>query len=511
MKHYLPTSRILLCLVAILFALPLSAAEALSPEENQAVLKRLLPRPTKVEFFNAPEVVFDNTLTLQIELAAADDSVQSKTLKIFKNHFGHEPAVRVAVKADAPQAKDAYRIAASGKIVTISAADFSGVRYALSTLRQMAESNHDGMKFVAYSIPETKIEDAPAMSFRGIHICWFPETRFKRIEQAVRLAAYYKFNYAVIEFWGTFPSEKHPNLSWKEFEGKPEDIKRLVSLGKELGITLIPQYNIFGHASGSRWGSLKHVPLDRHPEYQPLFEPDGWTWCLSNPSTREVLLDIVLELYEMFDRPPYFHVGCDEAGEAECRRCLREDYKKLFEEHLLYFHKILAEKNCKMMMWEDMLLSKSDPRWKDYEVRANKHTVGLVEKLPKDIVMCDWQYAAPKEKENWATMRYLKELGFPVLACPFTNMAGMRSQGKTIGEAGLDGMLCTTWHHMRGNDMYRIFSMGGQVTWHAGPNYPGVWEMIFAIHLRQIGWDMQNDDYRDTGHVDWQLRPETSL
>ena len=485
------------------------AAELPGPE-TAALKKRLLPMPQKIVFRDGPEVVLDETLTLNVELAETDAEAKSVVETVFERQFGATPRVVVSVNIDVPRAPEAYRIRAGGKTTTLSAADLRGIRHALATLRQLAEANHDGVTLVSYQIPEMEIDDAPTMAFRGLHLCWFPETRYARIEQAVRLAAYYKFNHVVIEFWGTFPSAKHPNLSWREFEAGPEEIKRLVAVGRELGITLIPQFNLFGHASGSRGGSYKHVPLDRNPEYQPIFEPDGWTWCLSNPATREVLTDIVLEMYEMFDHPPYFHIGLDEALPPECRRCLRSDYKTLFLEHLLYFHRLLSDKKCRMMVWHDMLISGNDARWKGYVANANQYTAGMAEKLPCDIIICDWQYGPPKEKDEiWPSMRYFKELGFTVLACPWENTPGMRSQGVTVADAKLDGMLCTTWHHLRGDDMYRILSMGGQVTWHAPPNYPGVYPNVFGMHLRQIGWDMPVEDYRDTGRVDLQIPRET--
>ncbi|MDR0869164.1 MAG: beta-N-acetylhexosaminidase [Planctomycetaceae bacterium] len=495
----------------LLFAVPfgLCFAAPLSPAEQAAFKKRLLPQPQKIEFTGNADVVLDSTLTVNIELGVGDSSAAQKVKTLFKQFFGTEPKIVVAKTDGVPAASEAYRISATGKTLTLSAADFAGIRYALYSIRQLAEYNHDSEHLTAYFLPEVKITDAPAMKFRGIHICWFPESRAARIEQAIRLAAYYKMNYAVLECWGTFPSVKHPEIGWEGKKAKIEDIRRLVKTGKELGITLIPQFNLFGHASGSRGGSLKHTPLDRHPELLPLYEPDGWTWCISNPATKTVIADIVLEMYEAFDKPPFFHVGFDEAGAPECRRCLRTDYTQLLKEHLLYFHKLLAQQNCRIMMWHDMLLDTADPRWNGYTVCGNKKTAAILDELPKDIVICDWQYGTGKEKdETWATQRYFKEKEFTVLACPYEDTSGMRSQGRNIVDAKLDGMLCTSWHHLYGQNFYKIFSMGAQVMWHAPPDYPGVWSEVFGRHLRQIGWDIPITDYRDSGWLDWQLPPE---
>ena len=486
-------------------------AAELSESETAVLKKRLIPTPKHVLFIDGPEVVLDKTTTVEIELAMSDTNAQAKTMASFRRCFAAEPIVRVTVKETFPKEPEAYQIKAAGKTVTISAADFAGVRHAFSTLRQLAESNRGTEQIVDYRIPEMTIDDAPAMAFRGLHICWFPETTPFRIEQALRLAAYYKFNYLVVEFWGTYPFASHPELCWQEFKTSPEYVKKLVALGKELGVTMIPQFNLFGHAAASRESTGKHAILDLHPEYQPLFEPDGWVWCLSNPATRKTIADVVLELYEVFDKPAYFHIGCDEAyTPAECRSCRRADYPTLFKEHLLYFHKLLAERNCRMMMWHDMLIQKSDPRWQGYIAVGNSKTAGLLDQLPKDIVICDWQYGAPKENETWPTMRFFKEQGFTVLACPWENAPGTRSLGKMIPEAALDGMLCTTWHHMHGGDIMRMFAVGAQVTWRAD-EAPGFERHIFNMHLRQVGWDIPVQNYRNTGHVDWQVAPENFM
>ena len=57
--------------------------------------------------------------------------------------------------------------------------------------------------------------------------------------------------------------------------------RRLANLGKDLGVTVVPQMQVFGHASLSRSCSTKHSTLDMHPEYEPLFEPGGESLAVS--------------------------------------------------------------------------------------------------------------------------------------------------------------------------------------------------------------------------------------
>ena len=65
--------------------------------------------------------------------------------------------------------------------------------------------------------------------------------RVEQIERAIRLAALLKFNYAILEPWGMYKSEKHPWWSWPKPTMTKGEIRRLVKIGKDLGITLIPQ------------------------------------------------------------------------------------------------------------------------------------------------------------------------------------------------------------------------------------------------------------------------------
>ena len=476
-------------------------------DTDPILLKRFIPRPKNVKLNDDREVIFDDKLSVEIELRNADNGVKKKTSDLFKQYFNIIPTVSVIQKLDAP-AGEAYKIKASGTFVTLSASNFIGIRYACNTLRQLAEVHSKTGDFAYYSIPETEIDDAPAMAFRGLHLCWFPETETIQIEQYIRWASYYKFNHIIIEFWATFPFASHPEFNWQEYSATPGDIRRLVKLGKELGVTLIPQLNIFGHASGSRGGSGKHAPLDFFPEFQSLFEPNGWVWCLSNPATRKLLTDIVLETLEAFDYPPYYHIGGDEAdGAAECRSCRHSDYKALLIDHLTFFHKLLAEKNCRMMMWHDMLIQSNDPRWKGYVANGTPRMNGVLNALPKDIIICDWQYGSPKENETWPTMPYFKKQGFQVLACPWNNVENIKSLGETVVKTDLDGLLCTTWHSPSYNQLLNIMMYGAQATWSTTP-YTSVNGTMGMRHLRQIGWDIPNKKYQNTGVHEWQVRPD---
>ena len=390
--------------------------------------------------------------------------------------------------------------------IEISAATLQGVKYAMHTLRQAAERESRGVKLVGYWLPALEVRDDPALGFRGLHLCWFPEQSATFIEHQIRLAAYYKFNYVVIESWGTFRSEKNPWLGWPDGKMTKEEVIRLRTIAEDLGVTLIPQFNVFGHAAGSRIRSGKHASLDFSPEYQPLFEPEGgWNWCLSNPETFKVQSEMICEMLEAFGNPPFFHIGCDEAEAPSCPDCISQPYSELFVRHLTSICELLARNGARAMMWHDMLLEKGDQRWKGFYANGTSQTAD-VSRLPKSIVVCDWFYGGPCG--NYPTLDYFKEEGFDVLTCPKSDTGGILSQGQYARKAGLFGVLGTTWADYYGKTFVSNISQLADAVWSINPRPLPSWHSIrlsFATHLRHVGWDMGISDYRDTGFYDLQV------
>jgi hypothetical protein len=321
------------------------------------------------------------------------------------------------------------------------------------------------------------------------------------------MAAYYKFNYVILEQWGTYQSRVAPWLSWPNPPMTKKAIKRFVALSKELGVTLIPQLNIFGHASFSRNVSGKHATIDIRPEYRPLFEPvAGWNWCLSNPETRKLINAMIIELLEDFDNPPFFHIGCDEAHKPSCPECCKQPYSELLVDYIGSVHKMLAERGVRAMMWQDMLLEKGDPRWRGYKANGTAETAKAAETLPKDIVICDWYYKKPRQ--NYESYAYFKSLGYDHLACPWDNRSGIIAQAKAVKEAGTFGVLATIWNHYWGHNLANIYVATSSMAWNTDATPPTGLNR-FKTHFREVGWDSKLKKYRQFGIFHTQVPPTT--
>ena len=246
--------------------------------------------------------------------------------------------------------------------------------------------------------------------------------------------------------------------------------------------------------------------LDITPEYEPLFEPGGWNWCLSNPETQRVLRELIAEMHENFGNPPYFHLGCDEAQAQTCPECVKTPNSVLVCRHITGLAEFVKSRGARPMIWHDMLLARGDPRWKGFVHCGNKETATLADTLPKDVIICDWQYSYGDMKEkrmDWPTMAYFKEKGFPVAGCPWRNYNAMKPMADYISKIGGFGFIETTWHHLRGSEWQQMYMSASRAAWGSDVSH-GV---SFQTSLRLVGHDMKVTDYLDTGYLNYQVPP----
>jgi len=488
--------------VAILIA---GSAIAASAEDLAFARPQVIPAPTNLTYEAAVAVQLDAACAFTVR---CQDAVASKWAA---DHAERWFGVRPNVTADLtpPQGlvgSEAYALSASPGRIEIRATSLAGVRHAMSVLRQAALRNTSGGARSGFWLPALEVADAPKLAFRGLHVCWFPETPVSQVERLIRMAGYYRFNFVVLESWGTFRSERYPWWGWPDGKMTKAEIRRLRAIAADLGVTLVPQFNVFGHAALSRAKSGKHAVLDLHPEYQSLYEPDGWNWCLSNPETLKVVRDLVVEMHEAFGNPPFFHLGCDEAHAPGCPRCrAAQPYESLLERHLVDLNALLKSRGAQPMIWHDMLLDRNDSRWKPFYHHGNRYSAEMLERLPRDIVICDWYYGRNYGKEsvpkNYSTLAHFSSLGFPTVTCPWNDPKSTASLGRYAAEHHLFGMLGTIWHHTYNEELPRtILSAVAAAAWGTPAASGG-----FATHWRQIGWDVGVSDYRECGYVSEQL------
>ena len=494
--------------------------------EKRILLKSLVPVPREISFEDAPDFVIREKAPLLLRFGGKKEllpAAEKMVLDSFKAFWNRTVKIKIETAKKGIPVKEGYSITVEKSLLTISFSTLEGLRNALKTLRQLAEPVRNKARTEDFALVACTIKDSPAFDFRGIHFCVFPETKLFDLEKKVRLAAYHKYNYAVIEVWGVFPFASHPEMCWKDRKIDLTELKRIIHVGKELGITLCPQFNLLGHAAAARGSTGKHAFLDFAPELQTLFEPGGWTWCLTNPYTRQTLADIVLELMDFFENPPYFHIGCDESLDfASCRTCRKSNREKLLLDHITFFDELIRSRGARAIIWHDLLVEGGQGTPFEGYIAFGREEDGLgklVKRLPKDIIIADWQYGYPQgadgKEPHWPTGKVFRDAGLDVLACPWLETRGIVSQAETAVKRKYLGLLETTWHQTHNYpQVYAQFTVAANAAWRGGGTnvaLTGPWSgysIATHRHMREVCQDMGVTRYEETGFTEYQVFPD---
>ncbi len=328
--------------------------------------------------------------------------------------------------------------------------DNNGITVAANTEKGLSQ----GIKMLAVlyrkygsNIPALNIQDAPAIKFRGTHICIFnpldgtekDDTSPASVKELILNVALAGYNYVFLEFWGMFPYKKMPYACWPHSEYTRPVVEDLISyIIDKLHITPLPCQNLTSHAGWSRIASRKHVVLDQRPDLSDMWIPGGWCFATENPDTKEFLKNVMDDLIETFRNPPYFHVSCDKCfgfGSTEEDRTKPAD--GLFMTHLCNLNTYLQSKGVRMVMWGDMLYSSMDSLyWKPNPIIADQ--------LPKNILINIWTHN--DVGEYWADIDYFESRGYETIYSPFINKKGTESMVKLCANKNSLGILQTTWH-----------------------------------------------------------------
>jgi hypothetical protein len=228
-------------------------------------------------------------------------------------------------------------------------------------------------------------------------------------------------NVLVLEVGYNFQYHSVPRIGNPDAVG-PDDAKVLLQACRDAGIKLIPQLNCLGHQPSGK-GSL----LGEYPQYKevpgkfPAFLKDpmpeqsqGLSYCPNNPDVHTAVFALLDELAADFESDTV-HVGMDEVldiASSNCPLCKDKDPADLFGQEVIRLHDHLASKGLKMWMWGDRFIDAASLGYVDWGWASSRnYTYPAVDKVPKDITVCDWQYDAVRP-----STKFLIDKGFPVIA-----------------------------------------------------------------------------------------------
>jgi len=301
-----------------------------------------------------------------------------------------------------------YVLHADDRGIVLAALDEAGMRNGAITLRQAILSASPSAEEMA--VPGLTVLDWPSLPIRAVNI-GLPTARWGHpndapvavdffIDYLQRTVVDQKINMVGLEVLQGMKFDRHPEIAGPAAWSK-QDVRRVVDFLRGNGVEVFPLVNSLGHAN---W---LVIPM-------PQFREDGDTntLCTRHPEMRQVLEDVYNEIIEVFT-PRYFHFGLDEirwqtfnvAAEKRCPRCAGLDKRDLFVEHVRWLNGFAKAHNVQMLMWADMILP-------EHGGGPPFNLADTVDKLPKDIVMCDWSSTlAPLSLWDF------KQRGFTVWKC----------------------------------------------------------------------------------------------
>jgi len=290
----------------------------------------------------------------------------------------------------------------------------------------------------------------PPFARRGIHVMGGGEASIPALGKLIgEIAPALGLNWVILEIDGGFQYASHPECADANPMTKAS-AQKLAALARQQRVELVPMYNCLGHQS---WHADTGALLRAHPEFNeaPDLDPSAedfycMSWCPNHPDLPKVVFDLFDELIDAFQAKA-FHVGMDEVFVlGRCPRCKGTPNADLFAKAVNDLHAhVVGKRQVEMQMWGDRLLDGKQTGYGSWEASEND-TWQAIDKVSKDIVMCDWHYGM--DNPDFPSVRFFQDKGFRVWPAGWNDEAAIRRfievARKESGPRML-GYLCTTW------------------------------------------------------------------
>ncbi|MGC4047749.1 MAG: beta-N-acetylhexosaminidase [Armatimonas sp.] len=328
-----------------------------------------------------------------------------------------------------PQKAEGYAIAVDTGGARAQGYDANGALWAAQTLLQLVAADARGILLRA-----ARIQDWPTLSFRGVHLFHgqtAPEFHKKLIG---RIFSPFKLNTLVLQVeqvrW------KHDPAVAPDWAGTPERLREEIAFARSKGLTCYPLIQGYGHME---W-------LFNKPANQGYAEDPQTPYAVNftNPTAIRYLEGFFDEADALFGASA-FHIGLDEVtmrGRFPYRSSGRS-FVDLFTTGATHWRDFFARRGKQTWMWADMTLHPSEVAPCFGTAPTAEVARAVRAKLPKDIVLFDWQYSA---LDSYPSLRKLKEAGFKkVVAATWANPSNISGFARAAAEAGALGAVQTTW------------------------------------------------------------------
>jgi len=327
-----------------------------------------------------------------------------------------------------------YRIKIHTKGIDVFAATETGEYYAIQTLKDLAA-------IYGNRLPACTIEDEPDFKRRGVYLdCSRGKVpKLSTLKDLVVRLAHWKINELQLYIENVFTFKKHPDIGKGYSPFTPNEILELQDFCKLHHVRLAGSLASFGHLE-----KILALPKYRHlgelPGYRGL--PGGTTLCPVDAGSIKLISELYSEFIPLFEAED-FNVCCDETwelGEGKSKKLAERIGKgRVYLDFILKIYRLCKKYKKRMNIWADIVL---------------KHPE-LLNKLPKDIVLLNWEYE--QNGKNIYKTKELAKAGLPFMVCPGTsgwlthgsrlpnsmaNVANFAKQGRKFHA---EGLLNTDW------------------------------------------------------------------
>ena len=260
------------------------------------------------------------------------------------------------------------------------------------------------------------------------------------------------------------------NAPWKTLSTawSREDFEKWVTYTRNKGMDVIPEIKLLTHQEKLFQNNAPLLMFNRST-YDPRNEAVYAQVAL--------LIDEIIKITHAHA----LHIGHDEvAGHKprSAKKWLNEGEKMLpaflFLQDVLKLHGYLKQSGIETWMWGDMLISPEefpDMNPKPLHGGVADYGKALRDKLPKDIVICDWHYK--DDQANFPSLATFRQEGFRALGATWEKPETISNFSHYAAAHGADGMIATTWSHVQRKEwdvVERIIRKSGETFGKDFPN-----------------------------------------
>jgi hexosaminidase len=316
---------------------------------------------------------------------------------------------------------EAYRLIATSERITIRGGSAAGVFYGIQTLMQMVRPWTE--KQTDLSFPCVEIQDAPAFSYRGMHldvVRHFFSVTF--IKEYIDLLARYKMNrfhwhltddqgwrieikqYPRLQEVAAFRKETiigHLNDRPQRYDGQPyggfytqDEIREIIDYASDRFVTVIPEIEMPGHAQAAIAAYPEFGCLGNQPEVASKWGIFEDVFCPSQ-ETFDFLENVLREVMGLFPAR-YIHIGGDECPKVQwkmnplCQEIIRRNNLKDENGLQSYFirriERFLNDNGRKLIGWDEILEGGLAPHATVMSWRGEKGGIEAA-RLGHDVIM----------------------------------------------------------------------------------------------------------------------------